>query len=85
MPEVEIYASQFCPYCYRAKQLLSDKGVAFREHDVDMDSSLRAKMRERAGGRNTVPQIFTDGRHVGGCDDLYALDARGSLDPLLGR
>jgi glutaredoxin 3 len=85
MPDVEIYASQFCPYCYRAKKLLGDKGVTFREYDVDMDSSLRDKMRARAGGRTTVPQIFIDGRHVGGCDDLYALDAKGGLDPLLRR
>ncbi|MBM3598759.1 MAG: glutaredoxin 3 [Alphaproteobacteria bacterium] len=85
MPDVEIYASQFCPYCYRAKKLLSEKGVDFREYDVDVDSHLRADMRKRAGGRNSVPQIFIDGRHIGGCDDLYALDQKGGLDPLLGR
>lgn len=85
MPDVEIYASQLCGYCYRAKKLLSQKGVNFREYDVDTDSSLRETMRERAGGRTTVPQIFIDGRHIGGCDDLHALDARGGLDPLLAR
>lgn len=85
MADVEIYASQLCGYCYRAKKLLSQKGVNFREYDVDADSSLRETMRERAGGRTTVPQIFIDGRHIGGCDDLHALDARGGLDPLLAR
>jgi glutaredoxin 3 len=85
MADVEIYASQLCGYCYRAKKLLSQKGVAFREYDVDADSKQRETMRERAGGRNSVPQIFIDGRHIGGCDDLHDLDARGGLDPLLAR
>ncbi|MBM3573658.1 MAG: glutaredoxin 3 [Alphaproteobacteria bacterium] len=85
MANVEVYASQLCPYCHRAKKLLTDKGAVFQEYNVDADSSLRATMRERAGGCNTVPQIFIDGRHIGGCDDLYALDGRGGLDPLLGK
>ena len=85
MADVEIYASQLCGYCYRAKQLLSRKGVQFREHDVDADSGQRETMRERAGGRTSVPQIFIDGRHIGGCDDLRDLDAKGGLDPLLAR
>ena len=83
MAEVTIYTTMFCPFCYRAKRLLSEKGVAFHEIEVDMDAKARAEMRERAGGRNTVPQIFIDGRHVGGCDELMALDRAGGLDPLL--
>ena len=84
MAEVEIYTTMMCPYCYRAKTLLGEKGVAFREIDVGMDADLRKKMMERAGGRHTVPQIFIDGTHVGGCDDLMALDRSGKLDPMLG-
>lgn len=81
--KVEIYSSPFCGYCARAKALLSRKGVDYVEYDVDAESSLRAEMRTRAGGRTSVPQIFIDGRHVGGCDDIHALDAAGGLDPLL--
>ena len=81
--KVEIYSSPFCGYCARAKGLLSRKGAAYVEYDVTADSSLRAVMIERSGGRTTVPQIFIGGRHVGGCDDLHALDAAGGLDPLL--
>lgn len=81
--KIEIYTSPFCGYCYRAKKLLEQKGAAFTEFDVMADSSLRDVMVERAGGRSTVPQIFIDGKHVGGCDDLYALDRAGDLDPLL--
>jgi len=83
MAKVEIYASQFCGYCARAKALLREKGVEFQEYDVDMDPDFRRTMRERAGGRNTVPQIFIDGSHVGGSDDLQALDRSGKLDPML--
>ena len=83
MPHVEIYTSMFCGFCHRAKRLLGEKGVAFEEFDVDGDSAKRAEMVQRAGGRRTVPQIFIDGRHIGGCDDLYALDRAGKLDPLL--
>jgi glutaredoxin 3 len=83
MAKVEIYTSPFCGYCARAKRLLAAKGVDFVEYDVMADSSLRDTMESRAGGRSTVPQIFVDGKHVGGCDDLYALDAQGQLDPLL--
>ena len=83
MAEVEIYSSSFCPYCHRAKRLLTEKGVAFTEIDVDMDPRRRAEMVQRANGGRTVPQIFIDGRHVGGCDDLHALDRAGKLDPLL--
>jgi glutaredoxin 3 len=81
--KIEIYTSPFCGYCYRAKKLLDQKGAEFTEFDVTADSSLRDVMVQRAGGRTTVPQIFIDGRHIGGCDDLYALDGRGGLDPLL--
>nr|WP_238322523.1 glutaredoxin 3 [Kordiimonas gwangyangensis] len=73
------------PYCYRAKALLQQKGVAFREISVDMNPQARREMREKAGGVNTVPQIWVGDTHVGGCDDLYALDARGKLDPLLAK
>jgi glutaredoxin 3 len=83
MAKVEIYTKFLCPYCTRAKALLGAKGVAFEEYDISMGGPLRAEMLERAGGRNTVPQIFIDGRHIGGSDDLAALDRAGKLDPLL--
>ncbi len=83
-PKIEIYTTPFCPYCARAKNLLGKKGVSFEETDVSMDTGLRAKMTERAGGSHTVPQIFIDGAHIGGCDDIHALDAKGGLDRLLG-
>jgi glutaredoxin 3 len=83
MVKIEIYSSAFCGYCARAKRLLDQKGAAYDEYDVLADSSLRGAMEKRAGGRTSVPQIFIDGQHVGGCDDLYALDAAGKLDPLL--
>ncbi len=83
MAFVEIYTTPTCPYCISAKKLLADKGVAFNEISVAGDPEGRARMTSRASGRTTVPQIFIDGRHIGGCDDLYALDARGGLDPLL--
>ena len=83
MSKVEIYASMFCPFCHQAKRLLGAKGVDFDEIDVDRDPDARALMTERAGGRRTVPQIFIGDRHVGGCDELYALERAGELDPLL--
>ena len=83
MAKVEIYASPFCGYCARAKTLLQKKGVAYQEYDVDMDPDLRQVMRERAGGLTTVPQIFIDGVHVGGSDDIHALERAGKLDPML--
>lgn len=82
MPKIEIYTTFLCPFCYRAKKLLDQKGVAYEEIDAG-SAKVRAAMRERAGGRNSVPQIFVGERHVGGCDDLYALEAAGELDPLL--
>lgn len=83
MPQVEIYTKMFCPYCTRAKRLLADKGVAFEEYDITLGGRRRAEMLSRAGGRHTVPQIFIGQRHIGGSDDLAALDAAGRLDPLL--
>lgn len=83
MARVEIYTKAFCSFCTRAKHLLGGKGVSYEEHDITMGGPDRTRMIERAGGRTTVPQIFIDGRHIGGCDDLHALDARGKLDPLL--
>lgn len=83
MPQVTLYTTGWCPYCSAAKSLLKKKGVAFEEIDVDGKPDLRKAMTERAGGRTSVPQIFIDGTHVGGSDDLHALDARGELDKLL--
>ena len=83
MPKVEIYTGMMCGYCMRALRLLESKKIAYKEIDVSLNSKLRAQMRQRAGGRSSVPQIFIDGNHVGGCDDLYALDASGRLDDML--
>ena len=83
MAAIEVYTTPYCPYCVAAKDLLRRKGVAFTEINVAGDRDLRARMVERAGGRMTVPQIFIGDTHVGGCDDLYALDDAGGLDPLL--
>lgn len=83
MPQITLYTTSWCPYCAAAKSLLTKKGAAFDEIDVDGKPELRRTMSERAGGRTSVPQIFIGGRHIGGSDDLHALDARGELDPLL--
>lgn len=83
MANVEIYTKAFCPYCARAMRLLAERGVEPVEYDITLGGSKRAEMIERANGRTTVPQIFIDGRHVGGSDDLAALDADGKLEPLL--
>jgi glutaredoxin 3 len=80
---VEIYTWQTCPYCIRAKLLLWWKGVNFTEYKIDGDGTARNDMAQRANGRRTVPQIFINNNHVGGCDDLYSLDSKGQLDPLL--
>ncbi|MBO0350329.1 glutaredoxin 3 [Phormidium pseudopriestleyi FRX01] len=80
---VEIYTWQTCPYCIRAKVLLKWKGVKFTEYKIDGDGAARVKMAERANGRRSVPQIFINDRHIGGCDDLYELDTKAQLDPLL--
>ena len=84
MAKVELYTTMFCPYCARARSLLSKKGVTYSEIDVMADTAKRDEMVERAGGRQTVPQIFIDGQHVGGSDELAALDKAGKLDALLG-
>ncbi len=82
MAEVIIYTRDGCPYCVRAKALLSSKGAAFRELNASQDPSVRQEMIDRSG-RNTFPQVFVNGRHLGGCDDIHALDAQGKLEPLL--
>ena len=83
MPVFEIYTKTFCPYCWRAKMLLESKGVSFMEISVDFGGPDKVTMVQRAGGRTTVPQIFIGERHVGGCDDLMALDRDGKLDALI--
>lgn len=83
MTNVVIYSSNFCPFCFRAKALLKQRGASFKEINVDMNPKARKEMREKAGGVNTVPQIWIGDKHVGGCDDLHALDAKGGLAPLL--
>ncbi len=80
---VEIYTWSTCPFCIRAKALLNRKGVDFTEYCIDGDDEARFKMTKRANGRSSLPQIFINDRHIGGCDDLHALDGRGELDPLL--
>lgn len=82
MKAVEIYTTRTCPYCVAAKGLLTQKGVAFTDIDVGGDPALRAKMTQRAG-RTSVPQIFIAGSHIGGCDDLHALERSGKLDAML--
>jgi glutaredoxin 3 len=81
--QVEVYSTLFCPYCARAKSLLGQKGVEFTNIDVMEDASRRDEMVKRAGGRTSVPQIFINGEHIGGCDDLFALDRAGGLDAKL--
>ena len=83
MPKIEVYASMWCGYCHRAKALLTAKGVAFTEYDVDSAPGLRREMQTRGGG-STVPQIFVDDKPLGGCDEIHALDRQGKLDALIG-
>ena len=83
MARVEIYTKFMCPYCARAKQLLQSKGVDYEEIEISMDRDKREEMIQRADGRTTVPQIFIDGRHVGGSDDLAELERSGQLDSIL--
>lgn len=85
MANVVIYTTRFCPFCIRAKHLLKSKGVNYREIPVDGKAQLRAEMTRKAGGRHTVPQIWIDDHHVGGCDELMALERSRQLDSLLGR
>jgi glutaredoxin 3 len=80
---VEIYTWRTCPFCLRAKALLNRKGVPFTEYAIDGDETARTKMAERAGGRRSVPQIFINGQHIGGCDELYNLERSGELERLL--
>ncbi len=83
MAKIEIFTKAFCPYCTRAKALLDSKQAEYEEIDISMGGPRRAEMIDRSHGRMTVPQVFIDGKHIGGSDDLAALDARGGLDPLL--
>jgi glutaredoxin 3 len=83
MAKVEMYTTQWCGYCARARALLQRKGVEFAEYDVDEEAGKREEARARSGGRTSVPQIFIDGKHIGGSDEMAALEAAGKLDPLL--
>ena len=83
MTKVVIYTSPFCGFCYRAKTLLKGKNVEYEEVDIMVYPKRRLEMTDRANGRDTVPQIFFDNHHIGGCDELYALELQGKLDPLL--
>lgn len=83
MPKITIYTTSICPYCHRAKELLRAKGVPYEEIDVSGSPGLRTRMTQLSGGRTTVPQIWIGETHVGGCDDLHALDRAGRLDPML--
>jgi glutaredoxin 3 len=83
MSKVEIYTKGYCSYCHRAKALLEQKGVAFDEYKIDVQPELRAEMIERANGGSTVPQIFIGSQHIGGCDEILALESQNKLDTLL--
>ena len=83
MARVEIYTKTFCGYCFRAKRLLDSKGIEYKEHEVIYGGPEKQEMIERSGGRTTVPQIFINGRHIGGWDELFELEAQGKLDELL--
>ena len=83
MPKIEVYTKFLCPYCTRAKSLLKSKGATFEEHDISLGGARRAEMLARSGGASTVPQVFIGDRHIGGSDDLAALDRAGKLDALL--
>jgi glutaredoxin 3 len=84
MPNVEIYTQPWCPYCERAMHVLTTKGIDYQEIHAPHGSAARQESRDRSGGRTSVPQIFIDGQHIGGCDDMMVLDRAGRLDPLLG-
>jgi glutaredoxin 3 len=81
-PKVEIYTWATCPFCIRAKNLLHQKGIEFIEYSIDGDEAARSAMAKRANGRRSVPQIFINDQHIGGCDDIYELNAEGKLDEL---
>ncbi|MEB3290019.1 MAG: glutaredoxin 3 [Leptolyngbya sp.] len=82
-PTVEIYTWTYCPFCIRAKALLDRKGIEYTEYCIDGDEAARHEMAQRANGRRSLPQIFINNHHVGGCDDLHALNAKGGIEPLL--
>jgi len=81
--KIEVYSGDYCPYCVRAKSLLKQRGLDFIEYNVQQDPEKRAEMMKRSEGGRTIPQIFINGEHVGGCDDLYAIDKKGQLDAWL--
>jgi len=83
MPRITVYSGPNCPFCQRAKMLLQKKGAKFEDIDIRADPEKLIEMKLRSGGKQTIPQIFIGDRHIGGCDELYALDAKGGLDPLL--
>ncbi len=83
MAKVEIYSWSHCPFCNKAKRLLESKNIEYIDHDITDDEAARDKMTERTGGLRSVPQIFIDGKHIGGCDDIHTLDDKGGLDELL--
>ena len=83
MPKVEIYTKATCPFCIRAKRMLDMKNVEYEEYEISRDEEKRAEMIERSGGARTVPQIFIDGEHIGGCDDMFAMERAGKLDDKL--
>lgn len=83
MPNIEMYVTKTCPYCVKAKSLLDQKGAQYKVIDVTGDDDARIALVKKANGMRTVPQIFINGQHIGGCDDLYALNDKGGLDPLL--
>lgn len=85
MLNIEIYTSPFCGFCYRAKSLLEDKGAEYKEIDILAQPSIRSEMIQRSNGKQTVPQIFFNDQHIGGCDELYALEMEGKLDAILGK
>ena len=85
MSEVLVYTTDYCPYCTKAKNLLKNKNIPFQEIDVTNDPDMRVKLMEMSGGRKTVPQIFIDGKSIGGCDDLHALNDKGELDQMVGK
>ena len=83
MTKIEVYTSPFCGFCHQAKDLLEEKGAVFNEIDIVAEPNRLEEMLKRANGQRTVPQVFIDNNHIGGCDDLYSLNARGKLDALL--
>ena len=82
--KIEVYSGDFCPYCVRAKSLLKKRGLSFAEYNVQQEPDKRAEMMKRSIGGRSIPQIFINDKHVGGCDDLYAIDKKGQLDALIG-